>query len=1135
MKRLYTSKRNLCPVCGNHHGCAIREDNLIECLRSTSKNDTPQGYRFIKPLRNGMGGLFALAEGDRPIEPRHQKRQQQAHKAAAERTKSAIPVPGIDRAIRKLHRYFGLGSKHRQELRARGLTDTLIDAVPFFSVYPNQELPPGIPANLPGVTRRGDKLYAAGSGYVCPSFDLECRINGWQIRYDNPDFVGSKYRWPTKPHLPSGELPITVCRPMGGVNRPGVRLAEGFLKPYIAAHKTGQVTIGSPNGQFAGSPKQTLAALKAYCTDNTVIVTPDKGDVRNRQVMQRWADQIEWLKTQGYTVGVEWWGQVDKSHPDIDELTGDEAIAYISPEEFLALGAQESSYTPSIQGVGTDGPISRDQWELKFGFGRRLRERVKRALSGFKGFGKAPQSKPKEAPDKSFQDANRRLQIWQDVAAKGYRYILDASAPGLGKSHAAGVALPDAFDAQKLWYLSSDHRNPTTGVIESNYVDLPVRHNGLKTDDTRHTPNGNPFLVHPKPVEEPDTRANCYRTPLFRAFAAKGYRHQESAKSSDICNNCKVAHLCKQGIGIKYGATFRGERADALSSERIRAHADSLPSLDEFDYSTSGLFWDEAGTHLKAMDEIPVSLEEFDRTWAELESKAPDLHEQFKLLRLALRPFLTGELKQPYHGWDDAAIRAMLPEKPDNLSEVIASLGALLQPDLTFLEQKAEFVTAADAKRMNMSRGMKALINEEFRRQANEELQEAFSRLPLNWLVPFLRIWNGEQGALRSEWGTLTVFVGSARHTAIAQSAKFNIFLDATISREQLAWLLGIDPDEIYVVGQETPAHGNLRIIQITGLGKLGKDRSESLQQRVAALRRALEERYPGIIFGDWKAHTQAGDGQWFVNLRGSNEFQNAPALAVFGIPYQNVGHLQALYQTLTGEFAPLDRETPHEGLQRFIEAHTEAEIEQAVGRLRSHLRPDEQLTFIFVGNYDLGFLGCEVEQIEAFQITPEAGTPAQITRWKIMEAVHQLQDQGKKVTQQALATLIGKSQELISKIAKQFGGWTRLKKLLLALLDPLYSGSNNFPGLDENEKSLIEEYLSPVVDLSVAAIETAQTPEVLEDCVEALNATILQCIGLLGFPKFLEGVRGMPAKSQSKFLSVILRGVPTALEGLYG
>jgi hypothetical protein len=426
---------------------------------------------------------------------------------------------------------------------------------------------------------------------------------------------------------------------------------------------------------------------------------------------------------------------------------------------------------------------------------------------------------------------------------------------------------------------------------------------------------------------------------------------------------------------------------------------------------------------------------------------------------------------------------------------------------------------------------MQRLVNREFRRQAHQEFSEGFQRLALNWLVPFLRVWSGERGALRCERQQLTVFTRSDRHAAIAKAANFNIFLDATITREELALLLDVDPSEIYVVGQETPNHGNLKIVQITGMGKLGKERSESMQGRVAALKKELEERYPGIAFGDWKAHAEAGDGQWFVNLRGSNEFQHAPVLAVFGVPYQNVGYLQSLYQTLTGEYAPLDKETPHEGLQQFIKVQTQAEIEQSVGRLRSHLRPSEQLTFIFVGDYDLGFLGCEVEQVEAFQIAPEAGTPAQITRWKILEAARTLNSQREKLTQEAIAFLIGKSQELISKIAKQFGGWRRLRKLLLALLDPLYSGSNNFEGLTDEERSLVQDYLAPVIDVSVAAITEPQSPEALEDSMEALNATILQCIGLLGFSNFLEGVRGMSISSQSHLLWVILRGLPPALE----
>jgi hypothetical protein len=1117
MKRLYTSKRNLCPICGNHHGCAIREDDLVECLRSTSQHDAPQGYRFLKLLRNGMGGLFALATDQRP-EPQLQERQQQEKKAAAERAKGALPVPERDRAIRKLHSWFGLGSRHRQDLRDRGLSDTQIDAVPFFSVYPHQELPPGIPGNLPGVTRWGDKLYAKGTGYVCPSFDLEGRVNGWQIRYDDPMVAGGKYKWPVSPHLPSGELSITVAPPMGGVNRPGVCLAEGFLKPYIAAQKRGQIFIGSPNGLFAGSPKQTLAALEAYCVDRAVTLAPDAGDVCNRQVMQRWDDQIRWLQSQGYTVSVEWWGQVDKSYPDIDELIGTEAITYISPKEFLALGAHYSGYTPSIQELDAcpDRTISRDDWELTFGFGKRLRNRIKQVLDGFKGFGEAPfpQPRQKEAPDKLFQNANQRLTTWQDAATQGYRYILDKSAPSLGKSHAAGIALPDAFDVQKLWYISPDHRNPTTGVIESNYVDLPVRHNGLKVDDTRQTSNGNPFLVWPKAGGEPDTQGNCFRSDLFQKFRAKNL-NVEASDSSPICQTCKLTHLCKTGSGGKYAATFRGERKDALASDRIRAHADSLPSPLEFDYSTSGLFWDEIGIQLKPIGSVDVTLADFDQTWAELETKAPSLHEALKSLRFALRPLLSGDVKQPYHGWDDASIRALISEQPNDLSEIEDELERVLQPDLSFLENQPDTITASERQGLGISSGLQRLVNREFRKLAHEEFSQGFQKLALNWLVPFLKVWAGERGAFRCERQKLTIFTHRDRHAAVARTAKFNIFLDATINREKLALLLGINPEEIYVVEQEIPNHGNLKIIQITGMGKLGKERSESLQNRVAALRKALEERFPSIVFGDWKTHAQVGDAEWFVNLRGSNEFKVVPAMAVFGVPYQNVGYLQALYQTLTGDYAPLDKENPHEGLQQFIEGHTQAEIEQAVGRLRSHIRPNEQLTFIFVADYDLSFLGLPVEQVEAFQISPEAGTPTQISTWKIQEAMRFLQNQNQKITQQAVAARASISQPMVSKIAALFGGWKRLLKILLALLDPLYNASNNFSGLTDEERWLAQTYLPLVLN------------EPLEDAVQEVGLVIR----VYGISAFLRILTAATPQTQARILALVMQALPISFQ----
>jgi hypothetical protein len=233
--------------------------------------------------------------------------------------------------------------------------------------------------------------------------------------------------------------------------------------------------------------------------------------------------------------------------------------------------------------------------------------------------------------------------------------------------------------------------------------------------------------------------------------------------------------------------------------------------------------------------------------------------------------------------------------------------------------------------------------------------------------------------------------------------------------------------------------------------------------------------------------------------------------MAVCGIPYQNVGHLQALYQTLTGDYAPLDKENPHEGLQQFLEAHTQAEIEQSVGRLRSHRRPDENLTFIFIGDYDLGFLRGEVDQIEAFQIAPEAGTAAQITRWKILEAVRQLQDKGEKLTQQAIAARANISQPLIAKIASQFGGWKRLSKILLALLDPFYSGSNNFSELTDEEKWIAQTYL----------------PCLLDESQEAAVRDIATAVQVYGISAFLRILSVATPHTQARLLTLVIQALP--------
>jgi hypothetical protein len=1113
-------KRN-CPICsGVRRDCRENTQNhLIHCRHDIG--EVP-GYKFVGEDQQGFF-MWAVDDGNSTKEELEWKRRerealkQRRLKQEQDRLSKLLSESERDTQIRKLLDQLELKDAHKADLRQRGLTDAQIEAGLFRSVEPWQKLDIEISHRLAGINITGRGLTTPHSGYLCPIWNPHGQIIGWQLRLDKAEDSG-KYRWPTSAskkrpngptaHLPNGELPLTCCRPFEG--KPQIQtigLIEGTgVKPFITAQlqsacsntelsptsltrlakpvrRTTQIIIGAAGGNFAASQKTLKAyldTLSAEVGTQQLTLYPDAGAISNNHVMRQYRRLKELVTRWGYSLRVAWWDQAKKETDlDADELLAEargEEIKEITWSQFEAIAHNPNRIYQEIVNLF-----------------QKAKEFIKLNITGF---GKVPQNQkpqpvkenkpvksktptlkantlkyvpgqlptPQEyqemgVPKIIFQDGQRLL-LWQEAIIKGWKHILDRSAPGLGKSHAAGIALPDAFAVEKLWYFASNHRNPTTGVIEQNYTDLPVRNAGMKIDPTRKTPLGNDFIVWPKPGEEPDIPGNCHRTPLFALMRDKNIKDVDSASESPICAGCKLNNLCKWSSGAGYG--FRNTRRNALKSSRNRAHPDSAPTPTDFPYEKSGAVWDEAGTLIQPMESVTATLADFEQMMKELEKKSPELYSLLKPLEIELRPLFRGLIPSPSrYGFNDANIRELLPEKPENLTQIIEKLETILQPDFNFIDQP----DSVDFDK-SISYEMRRLVREYFAKEAYQKAAKGLENLLLNWFVPFLKVWNDFPGALRCKFNELTIFSRSTRHTNIIKALKFNIYLDGTISAKRLGLLLSIAPAEILVIEQQYPTRHNLKIVQITGMGKLRKERSEQLLDRVQALRTELLQRHPDIAFGDWKAQADKGDGKWFVNLRGSNEFQNHSALAVFGIPYKNIGYLQALYQTITGCHTSLNKEElSDEGLQNFINAHVEAEIEQAMERLRSLIRPQEQLTFYFVGDYDLSFLDLPVEQIDAFLITPEAGTAAEITRWKIQEAFKQLTLRNEKITQQKLALEANITQGRLSQIAAEFGGWGILKKILAALLDSFNSVTNNFSGLSDEEKWLAENYLPLVVN----------------------------------------------------------------------
>lgn len=1069
MKGFSLLKRS-CPVCnGARKDCRQSQTTqLIHCRQSVANPTNEVGFKFVGEDVHGFG-MWAESKIDEWDLSRRESWRRQKQQLERDRQKEfayALPAAERDTAICKLHKYLGLGSKHRQNLRDRGLSDTQIDTGHFFTIYPNQELPPGISANLPGVIR--GKLATNVGGFACPAFDVEGRIIGWQLRVD--EATDNKYRWAKgwkSSHLPNGELPITICRPVDGVKRPSVGLAEGLLKPYVAAQKLGQIFIGAAGGNFCSSPAQLKTSLEALKPD-IVTLYPDGGAVTNPHVMGQYQRTIELVSSWGYTVKVAWWGQIYKSHDhDIDELTGDEAIAYISPEEFLALGAQYSGYTPSIQ---TERPITRGQWEWEFGFGKRLRSRVAKLLAGSKkhlqawGFGKGSERPSQTQTQKSTlhpteYKADHRLDTWKE-AAQEYKFVWDSSGTGTGKSFDAGrVTTAELLECDRIFYITSDPRNPTTDTL-ADWGLLDGRHQGLLTDahsKLRRVKRGDEYTIQP----------NCYRVDTVGALREAGI---EGADSSNlICTTCPYVEACRGGHLFGY----LNNRMNALKLPRVRSHPASLPVArgeGAFDYSNSALIWEEWGIILKNSRQISVSQNDLDKLIVEVVAKAP---EQFitKLqpILTALRRLITGEVKQPNRfGWNHHKLIEQLPADADIDLIDLDALASALKPDLEILDPTAEYgVSAAE---------LPAGMRKKFTESDNTTADKVRTTLLKQWLMPFLRVLNGKPGYLTLTYGQLTITTPDERLVDIAHAAKHNIFLDATGHLDELALLLAILPTEICHLRQQPSPGAEVKRVQVAGMGRLGQHRGKEQQRRASAVVDELLKKHPNAGVIRFKRQACDGDYRWFVESRSVNDAQELDTLILDGIPCENLESMAAEFACLYGR-APIEGtlvvKTPvqltnplPEGIEPYFESSVSFDpafaefvrrrilgsITQAEGRLRASRRTGDQLTIYVLGDFALD---TPVELIKASDITLAAASKTERVELAIRAAVEQLKATGERVTQEAIANLTRYTRGHIS----------RFKKLIILLIEETISNAIAPDPPPEEVEWLGRKYLPLIAD----------------------------------------------------------------------
>lgn len=846
--------------------------------------------------------------------------------------------------------------------------------------------------------------------------------------------------------------------------KPRINIAEGFLKTFTIAHLRELLVIGASGGNFVGSIETFKRYLDAASLmlggTKEVVLWADAGAIANKHVMRQYRKTHSVLSRWGYKLQIAWWGQIDKNCLDGDEYLGDYDL--ISWYEFESMSRNPDTFWDSIEQEFAHVKRSLRRKPIRIPDKQlpgKIRETTLTYIPGnLPTYGEYVDM---GCPVIKYKN-NERSTLWKEAAAKGWTHVLDKSAPGLGKSHTVGSLTADYIGFKQIMYFAADHRNPTTITIEKNFVDVYPRHNKLEKDPTRKTQLDNDFIIWGNGSSDNERiTPNCARVDLFAIARKKNYDLESSDKH--ICVGCSLYSACQSGSGDYFG--YLSQRAEALRQPEIRLHPDSAPLPKNYEYETVFSVWDETSQLLRSKKTINVTETDVHKTLGPLidaynQTKhsfdySTEVLYTYKMTHVLLGLFEMPSSELGRYGLNDSDIRSRLGVAPSDMWVDIFSLQDKL-PNLNFLIQKSEIDTRklSQTEKRSTNKFNKLLgINND------EEAALKLESLPLNWEASFLQVWSGMvPGHFAFNNGVLTIHMLDRRHQDIAHAAAFNLYLDGTMPVENLSLKLGVPREHILVLETETPDYSNLEIVHIPDMGVLGRDRRESQQSRVDILRDAIVkieqekllrhlnntdnhsnkiEITPVVKVGviERKAFARSGDGYHFRDGRGVNRFSDVSALIGIGAPYANIGELKAEYSVLMKwqyTVKPLHEYSE----QEYIDGLTVAEILQEIGRLRSHLRGNELLTYYFVGEFDLAPVleslpGVKYSVREAVEISPYAASGEQRTMLMVLNAIGNLIRRGilSPTQKEVVAELESHSpitccQGRVSQLMKCLGGW---------------------------------------------------------------------------------------------------------------
>ncbi|MCP9784045.1 hypothetical protein KBY83_12095 [Cyanobium sp. WKJ7-Wakatipu] len=777
-----------------------------------------------------------------------------------------------------------------------------------------------------------DGQYVGPAGLLIPARNDAGQIVGYQVAPDRPG-DGGKYKWISGPiHKiglgEEGEWPVF----QGGTDKASseVWAVDGALKAALTSAQYGVPTVGVPGARFTTSGQQLLRVLGRIMPstqdERLVLLMPDAGDVVNLADMPtNLLATAAFLRAHGFTVRFGWWGQIHKETGlDIDERLIVRAedggqVERITPDQFYNLVTDTTGKAP-----------------------RRTFANPKMGVHWVSGAEALPTLEITPPDREGYQFAQgKRLEVLQSLQKQGVRFVLDRSAPGSGKSWDITHADPKAFGGAQIVMVAR------RALDVGREFGVAV----LRGKDQGRTFNGSDRLVRATdetPDDELVMEANCAMGSDVEYLFSKGM----FMNVSSICDLCEAKHECNATAGW-----YKYDKKAVLKESAYVTEPEGL------DFTT---FCDAKG-----------------KAWVNPEKQQPGV--VLMIDESAAMPWVQTTIVS----LDDLVEHCMEFGQPENRLRINTSF-------LKVLDALAVAMLAANREVSIPHYKVMALIDSKLR-QGEVDVADAMEITLLEetllsskttmvgaWCTPLLeamfgrgRIWiEGEQLFLMRPNDR---FIEALHHPAVRQV----VFFDGTGAVTELEGWLG---EHIEVIEERAPAEqAEICITQYVGLGRMGFTRKPVQEKQANILldelkaTGAITKNTPVVDIKRTKVAKARKPLTWLSTSRGSNSAAKAKDLVIIGAPGTNLVSALNRYCLLYGVDIELEDtgtfhrrfwsqsasrneggglfiesswESTHYGFRNYYRKLIEAELDQAIHRLRGVRRPGEVLNVHWISDF---------------------------------------------------------------------------------------------------------------------------------------------------------------------------------------